>query len=137
MSNVGKAVAMIAGGAAAAALPIALIRLFGNKKAAASTPGERNNPPVYYAGSFSEEIGGGWTMLDVRSMQTVDPDKDAHVGMTASLLLSNRGAEPKVFNARILGISGDDFSGQWVGGAPAGGPQMIDFRGANILALHK
>jgi hypothetical protein len=100
-------------------------------------PDESNKVPVYYAGFFDEDIGGGWTLLDAREARTqaIDPDKDAHVGMQAALLLQQKGAPPKVFKAKIIGNSGDDYDGSWVGGAPANGPQMISFRGANIWAL--
>jgi hypothetical protein len=98
---------------------------------------EGNNPPVYYAGYFNDDIGGGWVVLDAREYREkpIDTDKDAHVGMQAALILQNKNAPPKVFKVKILGITGDDFTGQWIGGVPAGGPQMIDFRGANIYVL--
>lgn len=117
------------------------------KAAPAPTPGpnENSNPQVFYAslrqGSFDEDIGGGWTLLDVTKPPLerdpkINPDTDIHIGNIVSLFLSNRGASPKAFNVRVIGNSGDDYNGQWVTGQPAGGPQMIDFRGAHIFAFH-
>lgn len=106
------------------------------------TPNERSKVPVYYASlrenTFDEEIGGGWVLKDVRSIRLtpIDPDRDVHTGHIVSLFLQNRNAPVKVFNVRVLGITGDDFTGQWVSGAPADGPQMIDFRGAHIFSFH-
>lgn len=101
------------------------------------------DPNAIYAalvkGQWVEDLGGGWVMLDATAIRDskLDPDRDAHVGMIASLILSNKGAPPKVFLAQIIGISGDDYNGTWRTQPPSGGPQMIDFRGANIYTLHK
>jgi hypothetical protein len=100
-------------------------------------------PGSYYAsltqGRWVEDIGGGWLMLDATGVRdpNLDPDKNAHVGMLASLILQNRGAAPMVFTTKILNISGDDYAGQWMVKPPDGGPQAIDFRGANIFTLRK
>lgn len=100
-------------------------------------------PGSYYAslaqGQWVTDLGGGWLLLDATTVRDpkLNPDADAHIGMLVSLILSNRGAPPKVFLAQIIGISGDDYSGSWRTKPPNGGPQMIDFRGANILTLHK
>lgn len=107
-----------------------------------TTPNETSKVPVYYTslreGTFDEDIGGGWVLQDVRDLRTtpIDTDKDVHIGNIVSLFLQNKTGPIKVFNVRVIGISGDDFSGQWVTGQPAGGPQMIDFRGAHIFAYH-
>jgi hypothetical protein len=103
-----------------------------------STPAVPIIPVGLKQSSFDADLGSGWTMLDVQGMRDpkLNPDTDAHVGMTASLVLQNKNADPKVFNAKIIGNTGDDYNGVWAGGAPAGGPQAIDFRGANIFTLH-
>ena len=119
---------------------VVLLRVMGaKKKVGPPSPNETSNPPVYKVGYFETDLGGGWKLLDAREMRdpNFDPDADAHTGMTASLVLQNLTGPLKVFNARILGITGDDYSGQWVGGGPVGGPQLIDFRGANIFTLHR
>jgi hypothetical protein len=106
------------------------------------TPNETSKVPVYYAslreGTFDEDIGGGWIVRDVRAVRTapIDTDRDVHIGNIISLFLQHGVADVKVFNVRVVGITGDDFSGQWVSGQPAGGPQMIDFRGAHIFSYH-
>jgi hypothetical protein len=92
--------------------------------------------------SFDEsDFGGGWILRDVRGARdpNFNPDRDAHVGMTASLVLTyGEKGQPAVFNAKIIGISGDDFQGQWATKPPQGsGVQMPEFRGAHILTLHK
>lgn len=101
------------------------------------------DPNAIYASatSFDEaDFGGGWILRDVRGARppTLNPDRDAHVGMTASLVLTyGSKGEPMVFNAKIIGISGDDYQGQWATKPPSGsGVQMPEFRGAHILALH-
>jgi hypothetical protein len=102
------------------------------------------DPGAHYASAtnFDEaDFGGGWILRDVRGARPADlnPDRDAHVGMTASLVLTyGPKGEPMVFNAKILQISGDDYQGQWVTKPPSGsGVQLPEFRGAHILALHK
>lgn len=102
------------------------------------------DPNAHYASlvSFDQsDFGGGWILRDVRGARdpNLDPDKDAHVGMTASLVLTYKeGGVPKVFLVKIIGISGDDFNGQWITQAPAGsGVQMPEFRGAHIYTLRK
>jgi hypothetical protein len=109
-------------------------------------PGWYSQPPnkggIYVSlrqGSSDDDVGGGWILRDVTDIRdaAIDPDRDAHVGMLASLVLQNRDAPAKVFTTKILGISGDDFTGQWLTQPPAGGPQMIDFRGAHIFTLRK
>ena len=103
-----------------------------------------DRPPIYYASarqnSFDEEIGNGWRLLDARNFRVreIDTDKDIHLGNVTYLILQHGSGVPgKVFAARVIGISGDDFNGQWVGESPAGGPQMIEFRGAHIFEFHK
>lgn len=103
-------------------------------------------PGSYYASNtpnFDEaDFGGGWILRDVRGIKqppTLDPDKDAHVGMVASLVFTygDKGV-PKVFNTRIIDISGDDFQGQWMTKPPEGsGVQLPAFRGAHIFTLRK
>jgi hypothetical protein len=102
------------------------------------------DPNAIYASLTSFDVtdfGGGWILRDVRGArpQNLDPDRDAHVGMTASLVFTyGQKGEPMVFNVKILGISGDDYQGQWVTKPPGGsGVQLPEFRGAHILALHK
>jgi hypothetical protein len=107
---------------------------------------EASTPPIYYAslrqGSFDEDIGGGWVLLDVTDIRdpNLNTDRDVHVGNIVSLFLQHGGSSSKtpvkVFNVRVLGITGDDFTGQWIVEGPAGGPQMIDFRGAHIFSFH-
>jgi len=102
-------------------------------------------PGSYYAGTtpnFDEsDFGGGWVLRDVRGIRpaNLDPDRDAHIGMTASLVFTygDKGI-PKVFNVKILGIGGDDYQGQWATKPPDGsGVQLPEFRGAHIFTLHK
>lgn len=95
-------------------------------------------------GAADVDIGGGWTMLDARAIR--DEGTDAKVagrlayGETASLLLEH-GAGARVFNAQVIGIEpvrgGWRYGGKWVGGAPAGGPQAIDFDAAHVFAVHR
>lgn len=101
------------------------------------------DPNAHYASATSFDVpdfGGGWILRDVRGArpQNLNPDTDAHVGMTASLVLTyGPKGQPMVFNAKILGISGDDYQGQWMTKPPAGANvQLPEFRGAHILALH-
>lgn len=106
------------------------------------TPNETSKVPVYYAGlrqgTFDTELGGGWVLKDVRDLRVtpIDTDRDVHVGNIVTLFLQNRNAPVKVFGARVINISGDDFDGQWVTGSPSGGPQMAAFRGAHIFSFH-
>jgi len=102
------------------------------------------DPNAHYASAVSfdqADFGGGWILRDVRGARdpNLDPDKDAHVGMTASLVLTYKeGGPPKVFLVKIIGISGDDFNSQWLTQPPAGsGVQLPEFRGAHIFTLHK
>lgn len=102
------------------------------------------DPNAHYASavSFDEsDFGGGWILRDVRGARdpNLDPDKDAHIGMTAALVLTYKeGGVPKVFLVKIIGISGDDFNGQWLTQPPSGsGVQVPEFRGAHILTLHE
>lgn len=101
-------------------------------------------PGSHYAKvtSFDQsDFGGGWILRDVRGARDpkLDPDKDAHVGMTAALVLTYKeGGVPKVFLVKIIGISGDDYQSQWTTQPPSGsGVQLPEFRGAHILTLHK
>lgn len=140
MSNVAFGV-----GAGLGIIGIGGLLYWGSKRSSSrgkESPNETSKVPVYYVslreGTFDEDIGGGWVLRDVRNLRTtaIDTDRDVHVGHVVSLFLQNRNAPVKVFNVRVLNITGDDFSGQWVTGQPAGGPQMIDFRGAHIFSFH-
>jgi hypothetical protein len=102
------------------------------------------DPHAFYASavSFDEaDFGGGWILRDVRGARdpNFNPDTDAHIGMTASLVLTyGAGGVPKRFDVKIFQISGDDYQGQWLTQPPAGsGVQLPEFRGAHIFTLHK
>lgn len=102
------------------------------------------DPNAHYASAVSydqADFGGGWILRDMRGARdpNLNPDTDAHVGMTASIVLTHgAGGVPKVFNVKIFQISGDDYQGQWLTQPPAGsGVQLPEFRGAHILTLHK
>lgn len=105
-------------------------------------PNFNQNVPVYNVslrqGTFDEDIGNGWALIDAREsrVRAINPDTDVHVGNTVSLILRYKNGPEKVFNAHVINITGDDFSGQWAGGGPSGGPQLIDFRGAHIFEYH-
>lgn len=90
--------------------------------------------------SLDRALLGGWTELDVRDIRDASVAAKANSlqpGDVASLVLSNKGAAPMVFNARVIpGGSGGLYAAQWASKPPESGPQMAEFAPAHVFAVH-
>jgi hypothetical protein len=104
-------------------------------------PIELNMPPTRYIAlpSLDRDVGGNWTLLDVRDLQNAGVKSKApslKPGDVVSLILQQPAGPYLVYSVRVTGGSAQTmYSGQWMSKPPTGGPSTPEFGKEHVYAV--